>query len=144
MSPFYIISIPPTYPVVPALDDPNNQWSFCPSLGAAIFFACIFGLTTLLHIYQGIHYRKLYTVVVIVAGTLETTAFVTRSLSIQYPTSVGLWGTWFVLVLISPLWINAFVYMIMGRMVWNFLEGKKLGGIPARRFGVYFVALDIL
>jgi hypothetical protein len=127
-----------------ALDDPKNQWSFCPSLPAAAFMACLFGLTTLFHTYQTIRSRKWYCAVIVMGAALETVAMISRYLSIQSPTSEALWAIWFVLVLVSPLWINAFVYMIMGRMVYNFVPSQKIGRIPARRFGVYFVLLDIL
>ncbi|KAG0647404.1 putative lipid transporter atnI [Hyphodiscus hymeniophilus] len=130
--------------MVPALDDPKNQWAFCPSLPAAAFMAALFGLTTLFHTYQAIRFRKWYCVVIIMGGSLETLAMISRSLSIQYPTSEALYAIWFVLVLVSPLWINAFVYMIMGRMVYNFIPTQKIGRIPARRFGLYFVLLDVL
>jgi hypothetical protein len=106
--------------------------------------AAMFGLTTLFHIYQAIRSRKWYCVVIIMGGTLETLAMIARCLSIQYPTSEPLYAIWFVLILVSPLWINAFVYMIMGRMVYNFIPAQKIGGIPARRFGLCFVLLDIL
>jgi hypothetical protein len=48
------------------------------------------------------------------------------------------------MILIAPLWINAFVYMIMARMVWCFIPEKKLGGIRAWKFGTIFVLLDIV
>jgi hypothetical protein len=77
-------------------------------------------------------------------GGLETVAMVSRCLSIVHPTSGGPYTIWFVLVLVSPLWINAFVYMIMGRMIYNFIPAQKIAGIPARKFGLYFVLFDIL
>lgn len=106
--------------------------------------ACAFGLTTLFHIYQAIRSRKWYCAVIVSAGGLETLAMITRCLSIQYATSEPLYAIWFVLILVSPLWINAFVYMIVGRMVYNFIPAQKIAGIPARKFGLYFVLLDIL
>ena len=106
--------------------------------------AAAFGLTTLFHTYQAIRSRKWYCTIIVMGATLETVAMISRCLSIQYPTSEPLYAIWFVLVLVSPLWINAFVYMIMGRMVYNFIPAQKIGGIPGWRFGVYFVLFDIL
>lgn len=57
---------------------------------------------------------------------------------------MALYSVWFVVIFVSPLWINAFVYMIMGRLVYNFLPARKLGPVKASRFGVYFVALDVM
>lgn len=45
---------------------------------------------------------------------------------------------------ISPLWTNAFVYMVFGRMVWNYIPDATLWRVPAWRFGYYFVILDIM
>lgn len=45
---------------------------------------------------------------------------------------------------VAPLWTNAFVYMIMGRMVWNYVPTAKIFGVTAWRFGAYFVLLDIV
>lgn len=45
---------------------------------------------------------------------------------------------------VAPLWTNAFVYMVVGRMVWNFVPTAKILGITAWRFGTYFVILDIM
>jgi hypothetical protein len=47
------------------------------------------------------------------------------------------------LFLLAPLWVNAFLYMTLGRMVNFFDESKKLAGIKAKRFGSIFVWLDI-
>lgn len=45
---------------------------------------------------------------------------------------------------VSPLLTNAYVYMVMGRLVYNFTTNSKLAGIKAWRFTLYFVLLDIL
>ncbi len=45
---------------------------------------------------------------------------------------------------LAPLLTNAFVYMVMGRMVYNFTSNAKLFGIKAWRFTLCFVLLDIM
>ena len=47
------------------------------------------------------------------------------------------------LILLSPLWINAFLYMLMARLVLFFVPEQRLGGITARRLSLVFVLLDI-
>lgn len=89
-----------------ATTTPHTTWQFCPSIGASDLFICLFGITTLFHIYQGIRTRKWYTLAVIMGGLWETGAFVGRTLSIQKPASEGLYTVWFVLILVAPLWIN--------------------------------------
>jgi hypothetical protein len=73
----------------------------------------------------------------------ETAAFVIRCISIQNPTSQGAYDPQFILILLAPLWINAFDYMLLGRMVYYFLEDRRLFGIRAERMALCFVLLDI-
>jgi hypothetical protein len=100
----------------------------------------------------------------------QTIAYIFRVISIADPASLGDYAAWFVLILVfyptlnlgpwrpycpptltalawhqvAPLWTNAFVYMIVGRMVWNFVPTAKILGITAWRFGLYFVLLDVV
>lgn len=46
--------------------------------------------------------------------------------------------------LLAPLWINAFLYMTLGRMLWFFDETRRLGGLSPQRFAMLFVGLDIV
>ena len=48
-----------------------------------------------------------------------------------------------ILVLLAPLWVNAFVYMVFGRMVYYFLPEQKIGGIKAVHMARWFVWLDV-
>ncbi|MCJ1467018.1 hypothetical protein MMC07_005640 [Pseudocyphellaria aurata] len=129
----------------PALaDEKNTQWNFCPSVGAAYLFAILFALTTCGHVAQAIIHRKGYSWVIIVSALLQTMTYVFRIVSINNPTSSAPAIAWFILILIAPLWTNAYVYMVMGRMVYNFTTTATLAGIKAWRFTLYFVLLDIV
>ncbi|KAI9734080.1 MAG: hypothetical protein M1818_007018 [Claussenomyces sp. TS43310] len=123
--------------------DKDNSWSFCPSIAPAYIFVVSFGLTALVHIIQGFWYRKFYSFVVVMGAAWQTGGFIFRILSIMHPTNSGEYQAWFILILVAPLWINAYVYMVMGRMVYNFHPKKKIYGIKSHRFGLYFVLLDI-
>jgi len=126
-----------------AIDDPNNQWTFCPSLPAAILFSVLFFGTTSLHIYQARKYRNNYAWTVIMGAIWETASFVIRCISIQNPTSQGAFDPSYILFLLAPLWINAFDYMLLGRMVYHFLPNQRLFGIKAQRMAACFVVLDL-
>jgi hypothetical protein len=128
--------------IATALSTPDTMWSFCPNVGAAYAFAVFFALTTIAHFIQAIVHRKPYCWVIVASGAAQTIAYVLRILSILNPTSFGYYAGWFVLILIAPLFTNAFVYMVMGRMIWNFVDEKKIHRITAWRFGMYFVILD--
>lgn len=74
----------------------------------------------------------------------ETLSFIIRCISIQNPTSEGAFDPQYILFLLAPLWINAFDYMLLGRMVYQYLPNQKLFGVKAQRMAVYFVLFDIL
>lgn len=114
---------------------------------ADVNVATLFGLTAVLHLIQAIHYRKKFCWVIIMAALWETTGFVLRILTIQHQTNISL-GPAFnqpsvILILLAPLWVNAFDYMVLGRMVYYFVPEKKLFGIRAQRLAMCFVLLDI-
>jgi len=46
-------------------------------------------------------------------------------------------------VLLAPLWVNAFVYVVFGRMVHYFLPEKKIMGVRAIHMARWFVWFDI-
>ncbi|KAK1149810.1 hypothetical protein N8T08_003361 [Aspergillus melleus] len=127
-----------------ALTTPDTQWDFCPSIGASYLFLVLFGLTTLAHLAQAIFYRKFYCWVITVSGLIQTLTYVFRVLSILSPASYTDYAAWFILILIAPLWTNAFVYMVMGRMVWNFTDDAQVLRVKPWRFGLFFVILDII
>lgn len=51
------------------------------------------------------------------SGIAQTLTYVFRVLSILNPVNFGDYAVWFILILLAPLFTNAFVYIIMGRMV---------------------------
>lgn len=122
----------------------TTTWNFCPNQGVAYFYAIMFGILFLAHFTQMIIYRKLYSLVIVISALLQTLVFIFRLLSIHNPASVTYYSLWFVIILVAPIFTNAYVYMIMGRMVWNFLPDHKLAGLQARSFGLIFVLLDVV
>ncbi|KAF8181357.1 RTA1 like protein-domain-containing protein [Mycena galopus ATCC 62051] len=97
---------------------------------AAVLFSTLFGLTTVVHLVQAIHYRKKFCWVIIMAGTWETAGLVLRVLSVLNTTSSSFGTPSQLLILLSPLWINAFLYDLTSRLV-------------AQRLSLCFVLLDI-
>ncbi|KAJ7139035.1 RTA1 like protein-domain-containing protein [Mycena epipterygia] len=123
----------------------NDDYNFlyCPSFPAAVLFSVLFGLTTLAHIIQAIHYRKKFCWVVIMAGGWETAGLVLRVFSVLHTTSPAFGIPSQLLVLLAPLWINAFLYVLMSRLVYFFVPEKHVGGISAQRLSLCFVLLDV-
>ncbi|EPE04416.1 rta1 domain-containing protein [Ophiostoma piceae UAMH 11346] len=127
-----------------ALTTEDTMWSFCPNMGASVLFIVVFALTTIAHAYQAYRYRKSYSWVIIMSSLWQFLTYIFRALSIQTPASFGNYAAWFVLILIAPLWTNAYSYMVFGRLVWNYTPDRKVWGLRAQRFGVIFVMLDIV
>ncbi|KAJ6611249.1 RTA1 like protein-domain-containing protein [Mycena sp. CBHHK59/15] len=131
---------------VQCLDPQSNEnynFLYCPSFPAAVLFSALFGLTTLAHIAQAIHYRKKFCWVVIMAGIWETGGLVLRVFSVLNTTSATFGTPSQLLILLAPLWINAFLYVLMSRVVYFFVPEKHVLGISARRLSLCFVLLDI-
>jgi hypothetical protein len=127
------------YPIT----DPNSQWNYCPSYGAAILFICLFGLTTLTHILQAILHKKPFAWVLIMGGAWETAGYIFRTFSVEHQLNTAYAIAQQLLILLAPLWINAFVYMVLGRMVHFFLTDDKAFGLKAKRITLIFVLCDI-
>ncbi|KAJ7851504.1 RTA1 like protein-domain-containing protein [Mycena olivaceomarginata] len=113
--------------------DENYNFLYCPSFPAAVIFSALFGLTTLAHIVQAGHYRKKFCWVIIMGGLWETGGSSCAAFAI--PSQL--------IVILAPLWINAFLYVLMARFVYFFLPDRRVGGIGARRLSLLFVILDI-
>ncbi|CAK5272339.1 unnamed protein product [Mycena citricolor] len=127
--------------------DPNSNanysFMYCPSLPAAILFSVLFGLTTLVHVVQAIMYRKAFCWVLIMAGAWETAGLVLRVFNVVATTSLAFGLPSQLLILLAPLWVNAFLYMLMARFVHFYMPEKKIAGVSARRLSLIFVLLDI-
>ncbi|KAF8146721.1 RTA-like protein [Mycena galopus ATCC 62051] len=77
------------------------------------------------------------------AGTWETAGLVLRVLSVLNITSSSFGTPSQLLILLSPLWINAFLYVLTSRLVYFFVPEKHVAGISAQRLSLCFVLLDI-
>ncbi|OJJ51782.1 hypothetical protein ASPZODRAFT_12589 [Penicilliopsis zonata CBS 506.65] len=127
-----------------ALSTADTMWAFCPSIAAAYLFLILFGITAVAHLAQAILHRKAYCWVIAMSAIMQTVTYIFRVLSILSPASYADYAAWFVIILVAPLWTNAFVYMVMGRMVWNFTDDARLVRIRPWRFGMFFVILDVI
>ncbi|KAF7587594.1 hypothetical protein BBP40_007014 [Aspergillus hancockii] len=114
-----------------------------PSFAAAILFCALYGLTVIAHVVQAYQYKKKYAWVLIMGGTWELLAFIFRTLLTRHQNSDGYDTAYVLLFLLAPIWINAFVYMTLGRLIFFFIPEKRLGGISAQSYGLLFVWLDI-
>ncbi|KAL6242401.1 hypothetical protein RBB50_010540 [Rhinocladiella similis] len=121
----------------------DYYFSYCPSLGAAIAFAILFGLTTIAHMAQAIHYRKPFAAILIMGAAWETAGYIVRTLAVYHQLNGTLYTIQTLLILLAPLWINAYIYMLLGRMIHFFLRTDSVFRVPARSITRMFVLFDI-
>jgi hypothetical protein len=124
-------------------DSNNANFLYCPSPMPSILFSVLFGLTAIAHVLQAFIFKKRFCWVIIMGTLWETLGFILRTLAIYNATNSGYAIASQLLILLSPLWINAFDYMVLGRMVYFFLPDQRIWGIRATRLTLIFVLLDI-
>ncbi|KAI1208639.1 RTA1 like protein-domain-containing protein [Annulohypoxylon truncatum] len=122
----------------------NALWDYYPSFSAALAFAILFGLLTLAHLYQGIAYRKKFCWVIVMASFWETMAYLFRTVSTRYQSNTAIYLVFQIFILLSPLWVNAFCYMVLGRMIHFFTPSRQVFGIPAPNLAAAFVTFDFI
>lgn len=124
----------------------NAVWNFSPSFPAAVFFCILFGVTLICHVFEAILFHKLKLSWTVIMGcSWEFTSFVLRAFGAQdqQNTMYNFWSSF--LVLLGPLWINAFIYMTLGRMIWLYLQPSAVVfGVRAKNMARIFVGCDIL
>lgn len=109
----------------------NANWSYPPSFSAAVAFAIIFGMLTAGHISLAAVYKKTFCWVLIMGIVWETISFGFRAYSSKNQDQVTPATVASLLFLLAPLWINAFAYMLLGRMIHYFLATPSTTtGIP--------------
>ncbi|KAK1486133.1 RTA1 domain-containing protein [Colletotrichum abscissum] len=119
-------------------------WNYYPSFAAAAVFAALFGILTAVHIWQAAKHKKRWCWVIIMASIWETLAFIFRAASSKNQQSNGIYLVFQIFILLAPIWVNAFAYMTLGRMIYFFHPSRSLLRIPAATFAAIFVALDII
>ncbi|CAM1511944.1 Fc.00g094570.m01.CDS01 [Cosmosporella sp. VM-42] len=119
-------------------------WDYYPKFIAAIVFAALFAIVTAVHVWQAAKYKKTWCWVIIMASLWETMAFVFRALSSKHQQSSGIYLVFQIFILLAPLWVNAFAYMTLGRMVYYFLPSRSILRMPAATLAAIFVGLDIV
>ncbi|RDW58835.1 hypothetical protein BP6252_13311 [Coleophoma cylindrospora] len=125
------------------LKNPNYTFNYCPSLGAAILFTVLYAIAVAGHLFLAYMYRKPFCWVLIMGGTWELISILTRVVLIYSPYNQSLSNVSFVFLVLAPLWINAFDYMVLGRMIYYFLPDHKVLGLRAERVAVFFITSDI-
>ncbi|KAG8349897.1 hypothetical protein FVEN_g11940 [Fusarium venenatum] len=136
-------AVPGKYGRVP-VDACNSNYFFDPSFAANLAFCVLFGLTTIAHLVQAVLFKKRFCWVAIMGAAWETIAFAFKTVGSRDQQNITYLTLGQILFLLAPLWINAFVYMGVARMVYFSMPAQKLLGIKAVRMTLLFVWLDVI
>ncbi|KUJ17587.1 uncharacterized protein LY89DRAFT_584821 [Mollisia scopiformis] len=122
----------------------NALYDYYPSFAAAVVASVAFGVLTVAHITQAAVYKKKFCWVIIMGSLWEFASFTTRSLSTLHQQSVALLLVSQLFVLLAPLWINAFAYMLLARLINFYSPTRSILSIPTPILSVIFVSLDFI
>ncbi|KAK0612120.1 RTA1 like protein-domain-containing protein [Immersiella caudata] len=121
----------------------NANYGFYPSWGWNLAFAVFFGITTLIHLVQMFVYRKWFSWVVVMGSLWELLCFVFRTIGARDQQNQDYVIVSTLLFLLAPLWINAFVYMIVARLVHFLLPNERVLSMSPRWLAKIFVTADV-
>ncbi|KAH4041465.1 hypothetical protein HBI24_011880 [Parastagonospora nodorum] len=128
---------------VPA-DACNALWVYFPNFAAAIAFSVLFGILVIAHVFQAAKYRNGFCWVIIMAGLWETGAYAFRALGSKNQQSAGIATVAQILVLVAPIWVNAFAYMVFARIVHFYAPTRRVWFFSPSMLALIFVTLDIV
>ncbi|KAH7268778.1 RTA1 like protein-domain-containing protein [Fusarium solani] len=142
-SPTCTTVIPDKYGYVPP-DSCNANYGFYPQWEDNTAFAVAFGLSTVAHLVQAIILKKSFCWVIVMGALWECVCFILRALGArdQQESTYMIVST--LLLLLAPLWINAFAYMTVARLVHFLHPRRRLAGLSAQWLAKCFVAVDVL
>ncbi|ORX95210.1 RTA1 like protein-domain-containing protein [Clohesyomyces aquaticus] len=122
----------------------DAYYAYYPSFTIAAIFTGLFLGVTVAHIYEAFHHRKSFCTVIVMGALWEFASFALRTLGTKQQQNKTIAIVSFVLFTLAPLWINAFVYMVAGRLTFCFLPSRRVFGVQAIWIAKIFVLCDIL
>ncbi|KAF2148144.1 hypothetical protein K461DRAFT_211411, partial [Myriangium duriaei CBS 260.36] len=122
----------------------DAYYNYFPNFDAAVAFSVFFGIVLVTHIGQAFVHRTGYAWVIVMACLWEFMSYATRALGSKNQQNLGIAISTQLLVLLAPLWVNAFAYMVFARIVHFYSPTKKVWFISPSSLAFIFVTLDIV
>ncbi|KAM0421377.1 hypothetical protein ACHAPT_010912 [Fusarium lateritium] len=136
-------AIPDKYGYVPP-DSCNANYGFYPQWEDNTAFAVMFGLSTVAHLVQAVVLKKPFCWVIVMGALWECICFILRALGAKDQQESGYMIVSTLLLLLAPLWINAFAYMTVARLVYFLHPRRRLAGLSAQWLAKCFVTVDVI
>jgi hypothetical protein len=130
----------------------SDLYTYDPSGGAAILFNVLYSLLIGPHFFlscfrcrsQPIKHR--YMVCLLIAATISTAGYSIRTASINNRGNVSLYATSSSLIVVSPIFICATLYLLLARMIQTYLPVRHQTFFKSspRRLGKLFICSDVI
>ncbi|KAJ5373913.1 hypothetical protein N7517_005919 [Penicillium concentricum] len=117
---------------------------YYPSFGAAVAAAVIFGLLMMAHFVQATMYKAGFAWVILMGVSWETVAYAVRAFSTHNQQNETVVTVAQMFILLAPLWVNAFDYMVLARMIHFFVPERRIGMFKPSLLAKTFVLLDFI
>ncbi|KAF4952738.1 hypothetical protein FGADI_6490 [Fusarium gaditjirri] len=95
----------------------NNSYGYVPSTAAGIVFCVLFGLSTIVHLYQLGRSRVWWCSVFVIGGLVEIIGWAGRTWSSQCPYNTSAFVMQISTLIIAPVFVTAGIYIILGRLI---------------------------
>lgn len=128
-----------------ATESDFKYYHYNPSLAAAVIFAILFLLTSILHVYQLVRARTWYFTPLVVGALMEMVGYIGRILSSrQSPNwTLGPFIIQSIFLLVAPALFAASIYMVLGRIIVA-IDGEKFSLIKKKWLTKVFVISDVM
>jgi hypothetical protein len=120
----------------------NALYLYYPSFKAAIAATVIFDLILVAHFVQATIYKAGFVWVVLMGTAWETVGYGTRALSTRKQQDNTIATVTQMFILLAPLWVNAFDYIVLARMINFFVPERRIGIFKPSLLAKIFVFLD--
>ncbi|ODA75837.1 hypothetical protein RJ55_08659 [Drechmeria coniospora] len=119
-------------------------WNYFPSFAAAVAFAVLFAVLLVAHVGQALHHRSAFSWVIVMAALWESGSYASRAAGSKDQQSTAMVTMSQILVLLAPLWVNAYAYMVFARVVHFFSPTRKVWVLSPSILALVFVSLDFV
>ncbi|CVL08833.1 related to phospholipid-translocating ATPase [Fusarium proliferatum] len=143
VTPSCTTAVPDKYGYVPP-DSCNANYGFYPNWEDNTAFAVAFGLSTVAHLAQAIILKQKFCWVIIMGASWECICFIARALGARDQQQAAYVTVSTLLFLLAPIWINAFIYMIVARLVHFVIPQRRVARISAQWLAKIFVMFDVM
>ncbi|KAL4747874.1 hypothetical protein BDW72DRAFT_215156 [Aspergillus terricola var. indicus] len=124
-------------------DQCNALYQYYPSFAAAVAFSVLFGVLMITHFAQATAYKAGFVWVILMGAVWECAGYVARAVSTKDQQNTTVLTITQLFILLSPILVNAFDYMVLARMINFFVPERQIGIFKPSLLAFVFVFLDI-